>query len=86
MNFKQLVNAIAAETEIPADVVRKVSLAMLKKFAFMIDNQTNFASPVVTLTSVTVPAKPAIKDKPAIPERKFARMAVRPKKSAVDID
>jgi hypothetical protein len=62
--------------------VRKVSLALLEKFAGLIDSQTNFVSPVITLTAVTAPAKPAAEGKPAQPERKLARMAIRPKKPA----
>jgi len=35
--------------------------------------------PVITLTGVIAPAKPATEGKPAQPERKFARMAIRAK-------
>jgi hypothetical protein len=80
MNLKELVDVVAAETELPAGQVRKVSLALLEKFAGLIDTQTNFVSPVITLTAVTAPAKPAAEGKPAVPQRKFARMAIRPKK------
>ena len=83
MNLKELVDVVASETELPAGQVRKVSLALLEKFAGLIDSQTNFVSPAITLTAVTVPAKPAAEGKPAVPERKFARMAIRPKKPAV---
>lgn len=82
MNLKELVDLVAAETNLPAGQVRKVSLAMLEKFAGLIDSQTDFVSPVVTLTAVTTPAKPAAEGKPAVPERKFARMAIRPKQPA----
>ena len=83
MNYKELVEVIAAETELPAGQVRKVGLAILEKFAGLIDSQTNFVSPVITLTAVTAPARPATEGKPAVPERKFARMAIRSKKPAV---
>ena len=83
MNYKELVDVIAAETELPAGQVRKVGLAILEKFAGLIDSQTNFVSPVITLTAVTAPARPATEGKPAVPERKFARMAIRPKKPVV---
>ena len=86
MNLKQLVDAVAAETELPASQVRKVSLALFEKFAGLIESQTNFVSPVITLTAVTAPAKPASEDKKATPERKFARMAIRRKKSAAAVD
>jgi hypothetical protein len=82
MNLKELIDVVAAETELPAGQVRKVSLALLDQFAGLIDSQTNFVSPVITLTAVTAPAKPATEGKPALPERKFARMAIRPKKPA----
>ena len=82
MNFKTLIDVVAAETELPAGTVRKVSLALLKKFAGLIDSQTNFVSPVITLTAFTAPAKPETDGKRAKPERKFARMAVRPVKPA----
>jgi hypothetical protein len=80
MNLKELVDVVAAETELPAGQVRKVSLALLEKFAGLIDSQTNFVSPVITLKARTSPAKPAADGKPAMSERKFARMAIRPKK------
>jgi hypothetical protein len=82
MNFKELVDVVSAETQLPAAHVRKVCLAMLEKFAGLIDSQTNFTSPVITLTGVTAPAKPAAEGKPAKSERKFARMAIRAKKPA----
>ena len=83
MNLKELVDVVAAETELPAGQVRKVSLALLEKFAGLIDSQTNFVSPAIPLTAITLPAKPAAEGKPAVPERKFARMAIRHKKPAV---
>jgi len=79
MNFKELVDIVSAETQLPAAQVRKVGLAILEKFAGLIDSQTNFNSPVITLTALTAPAKPAAEGKPAQPERKFARMAIRAK-------
>ena len=82
MNLKELVDVVAAETELPAGQVRKVSIALLDKFAGLIDSQTNFVSPVIILTAVTAPARPATEGKPALPERKFARMSIRPKKPA----
>ncbi len=80
MNLKELVDVVAAETELPAGQVRKVSLALLEKFAGLIDSQTNFVSPVITITAVTAPAKPEAEGKTAVSERKFARMAIRTKK------
>jgi hypothetical protein len=82
MNFKELVDVVAAETKLPASRVRKVSLALLEKFAGLIDSQANFTSPVITLTSYTRPAQPEAEGKPAMPERKLARIAIRSKKDA----
>lgn len=82
MHLNELVDVVAAETELPASQVRKVSLALLEKFAGLIDSQINFVSPVITLKAVTAPAKPASEGKPAQPERKFARMAIQTKKPA----
>jgi hypothetical protein len=83
MNFKELIDVITAETNLPAGEVRKVSLALLEKFAGLIDSQANFVSPVITLTAYTNPAQAETEGKPAKPERKFARMAIRSKKDAV---
>lgn len=77
MNFKQLIDEVSQDTKIPAGDVRKVGVAMFERFACLIEQQQNFASPLITLTAVTTPAKPAAGDKPAVPARKFARMAVR---------
>ena len=82
MNFKELIEVIATETELPAGQVRKVSIAMLEKFAALIDSQIEFTSPVITLTPFTRPARSEAEGKPAQPERKFSRMAIRSKKPA----
>ena len=79
MNLKELIDTVSTETQVPAAQVRKVAIATLRKFAGLIESQTNFTSPVLTLTAVTAPQKPANGNKPAQPERKFARMAIRPK-------
>ena len=84
MNLKDLVEAVSSETNIPAGNVRKVSIAVLKKFAHLIDNQDDFVSPVITLKSYTAPAKPATEATPARPERKLARIAIRPQKKSTD--
>lgn len=82
MNFKQLIDEVSQDTEIPAGEVRKVCVAILERFSRLIEEQQNFASPLITLTAVTTPARPAAGDKPAVPERKFARMAIRQKPPA----
>lgn len=77
MNFKDLITEISQDTKIPAADVHKVGVAMLERFSHLIEEQQDFISPLVTLTAVTIPARPAAGDKPAMPERKFARMAIR---------
>jgi len=79
MNFKQLIDEMSQDTKIPARKVRKVGIAMLQRFSLLIEEQQNFTSPLITLTAVTAPAKPAVDDKPARRARKFARMAIRQK-------
>jgi len=86
MNLKELVDIVAAETELPAGQVRRVSLALLNQFAGLIDSQTNFVSPVITLKAVTAPAKPAAEGKPAVPPVKFARMAIRSQRPATPVE
>lgn len=82
MNFKQLIAEVSKDTKIPAGEVRKVGVAMLNRFAHLIEEQHNFISPVITLTAGTTPAKPAVDDKPARPARKFARMTIRQKRQS----
>ena len=80
MNLKELVDIVSSETGLPAGQVRKIGLAILEKFADLIDSQTDFVSPSVSFKSVTFEAKPASGNTPARPERKFARMTVCPAK------
>ncbi len=82
MNFKQLIDEVSQDTKIPAGDVRKVGVAILERFSRLIEDQQNFASPLITLTAGTTPAKSADGDKPAVPARKFARMAIRQKPQA----
>ena len=86
MNLKELIDVVATETELPAGQVRKVSMAVLEKFANLIDSQSDFVSPVITIKGFTTPAKPATDGKKAVPERKFARMSIRSKKPASPAD
>jgi len=79
MNFKQLITEVSKDTKIPAGDVRKVGMAMLQRFAHLIEEQQNFTSPLITLRTGTTAARPAVDDKPARPARKFARMAIRKK-------
>lgn len=80
MNFKELVDTVAAETSLPASEVKKVSTAVLQKFVHLIETQGKFSSPTITITGVTTPAKPGAEGKPGRPERKIARMAIREKR------
>lgn len=82
MNFKELVDTVAAETSLPAAEVKKVSTAVLQKFAELIETQGRFSSPLITITATTTRAKEASEGKPARAERKIARMAIRKKKAA----
>jgi hypothetical protein len=82
MNIKELIDTVSSDTGVPAAQVRKVSIAMLNKFAGLIDSQTDFISPNIIIKTFTRPAKPASEDKPARPETKFGRMKVRVNKSA----
>jgi len=82
MNFKELVDTVAAETSLPAAEVKRVSNAVLEKFAHLIETQGRFSSPLITVTSTTIRAKEASEGKPARAERKIARMAIRKKKAA----
>jgi hypothetical protein len=81
MNIKELIDIVSSDTGVPAAQVRKVSIAMLNKFAGLIDSQTDFTSPNITIKAFTSPAKPASEGKPAKPETKFGRMKVRVSKS-----
>jgi hypothetical protein len=82
MNFKQLITEVSKDTKIPAGDVRKVGMAMLQRFAHLIEEQQNFTSPLITLRTGSTAAKPAVDDKPAQPARKFARMAIRKKRQS----
>jgi hypothetical protein len=82
MNFKQLITEVSKGTKIPAGDVRKVGMAMLQRFAHLIEEQQNFTSPLITLRTGTTAAKPAVDDKPDRPARKFARMTIRQKRQS----
>lgn len=47
---------------------------MLQRFSRLIEEQQNFASPLITLTAVTAPARPATGDKAPVFEQKFSCM------------
>jgi hypothetical protein len=82
MNVKELIDIVSSDTGLPAAQVRKVTIAMLNKFADLIDSQTDFTSPQVIIKAFTRPAKPASEGEPEKPETKFGRMKVRTTKSA----
>jgi hypothetical protein len=77
MNLKELVAAVSSETAMPASDVKRITSAVLEKLANLIDTQGKFVSSIVTIQSVTVPAKPAEGDKPAREERKIGRILRR---------
>lgn len=74
-NLQTLVEAIASETEIDASTVRNVSLALLNKFASLIEDQEDFSSPVVTFKSKSI--TPEGDDGQPGGPKKFARMNLR---------
>ena len=74
-NLKSLIDEVASETDIKPGTVRKVSLAILNKFASLIENQEDFISPVISFKSKTSPLK-GDEDQPKEPQ-KFARMNIR---------
>jgi len=78
MNLKQLVDSVSQDTNLPAGQIRLIALALLEKWAQLIEAQENFASPVVTFQSLTSKAVAASEGKPAVPARKFARMGINP--------
>ena len=73
-HFKAIVQNIASEKDVEIATVRKVSLALLKKFASLIEYQENFFSPVVTFRSKSV--TPKTEGGQAGGEQKFARMTI----------
>ena len=79
-NLKSIVDEIASETEINTGMVRKVSLALLNKFASLIEKQEDFVSPVITFKSKTSVVRDD-EDQSKEPQ-KFARMNIRPRKDA----
>jgi hypothetical protein len=80
MNTKELILAVAKQTNLPAAEVDKVSRAVLDTFAALIETQGSFQSPYLQVIGTVAPAKPASEDTPATPERKFARLRVPPRK------
>lgn len=85
MNIKELVAAVSTETQIPASQVRKVTQAILGQFVQLIESKGKFTSPSITVTGASVEAKPATDENPARPERKFARMRIRKKKTRIQV-
>ena len=81
MNMKDLVSSVSIETNLPAAQVRKVTAAVLKQFAELIETSGKFTSPTITISGIILPSKPATEEKPERPERKFGRMRIRVKKS-----
>lgn len=82
MNSKQLIDNTFRDIQFPAGRLSKDGLAKFECFARLIEEQQNFDSPLINLACVTVLARPATGEKPAMPARKFARMAIRRKPQA----
>ena len=86
MNLKELVAVVSAETQIPASQVRKVTQAILGQFVELIEAEGKFTSPSFTVSGAFYPARPATEDHQARPERKFARMRIKRKKTQIKMD
>lgn len=80
MKLKDLINDVSRESGVPAGQVRKVTKALTQKLQALIEQQEGFRSGDLIFKPVTVPAKPASEEKQATPERKIARLVVRPRK------
>jgi hypothetical protein len=82
MNLKELVSAVSSETSMSASSVKIITSSVLEKLANLIDAQDKFVSSIVTIQSITVPARPAEGDKPAREERKVGRIQRRKAKAS----
>lgn len=82
LDFREAIANVPEDTKLPAGDVRKVGVAMLERFARLIEDQQAFISLDGHAHPRYHPNPPAAAGKPALPERKFARMAVRPKPKA----
>jgi hypothetical protein len=77
MNMKELIAAVSIETGLPAENVKAVTQGVFNRFVQLIDEQSRFISPQLSITGTASMAKPESETKPARPERKFARLRIR---------
>ncbi len=80
MKLSELITSISQDTGVPAGQVRKVARALTQKLQALIDQQEGFRSGDLVFKPVTLAAKPASEGKEATPERKLARVLLRPRK------
>lgn len=77
MHFKDITASISERENIPAGKVRKISKAFLERMSEAIDKGENLRLPGLQFVSRTVPARDAVGDEPARPERKLATLIRR---------
>ena len=80
MKLKDLINDLSQDSGVPAGQVRKVAKALTHKLKALLDQHDGFRSGDLVFKPVTLTAKPASEGKEATPERKIARLMVRPLK------
>lgn len=80
MKLKDLISDLSRETGVPAGQVRKVANALTRRLQDLIEQQEGFRSGNLVFRPITLPAKPASENESAKPERKIARVLVRPRK------
>ena len=80
MKLKDLINELSRESGVPAGQVRKLTKVLTQKLQVLIEQQEGFRSGDLMFKPVTVAAKPASGGKEPTPERKIARVVVRPRK------
>lgn len=80
MKLKDLISSISQDSGVPAGQVRKVAKALTLKLQALIEEQEGFRSGALVFKPVTIPSKPASEGKEETPERKLARVLIRPRK------
>ncbi len=80
MKLKDLITAISQESGVPAGQVRKVTQAFTAKISELIEEQDGFRSGSLVFKPVTASAKTGENGEVVKPERKFARIVIRPRK------
>lgn len=78
LSAKQLIDELTSDTNLPRKQVAMVVNSCLEQFAKLLNEQSDFNSPVLKFTAFTTPAKPASEGKPAQLELKFLRITVKP--------